>query len=238
MPTPPTWPATPRRRIYLMRHGEVDYIGADGVPVRHDSVPLSADGRAQATAAGRVFGAAGVRFDSVLTSGLPRTTETAERVLAASGQALDVMADERLQEIRPGALGALPREQLVHSLLGLFSAAADVESHRFIGGESIGEMLDRVLPAFDDLLQRNDWQCLLLVLHGAVNRGLIGRAMTGGRTFFGRLEQAPACINVIDVGHSDLVVRSTNLVPTDWLQHPERQTTIERLLGQFLRAQT
>jgi hypothetical protein len=34
------------------------------------------------------------------------------------------------------------------------------------------------------------------------------------------------------------VVRSTNLVPTDWLQHPERQTTIERLLGQFLRAQT
>jgi broad specificity phosphatase PhoE len=216
-------PDAPRRRIYLMRHGAVDYIGADGVPVRHDTVALSADGRAQATAAGRVFAEAGVRFDSVLTSGLARTTETAA-------------LDERLQEIRPGSFGDMPREQLVPALLKLFNADADLEAHRFIGGESIGEMLDRVLPAFDDLLQRDDWQCLLLVLHGAVNRALIGRAMTGGRAFFGRQEQAPACINVIDVGNSDMVVRTTNLVPADVLQHAERRTTIERLLAQFLGA--
>jgi broad specificity phosphatase PhoE len=229
-------PDAPRRRIYLMRHGAVDYIGADGVPVRHDTVALSADGRAQATAAGRVFAEAGVRFDSVLTSGLARTTETAALVLAASGQTLAMLQDERLQEIRPGSFGDMPREQLVPALLKLFNADADLEAHRFIGGESIGEMLDRVLPAFDDLLQRDDWQCLLLVLHGAVNRALIGRAMTGGRAFFGRQEQAPACINVIDVGNSDMVVRTTNLVPADVLQHAERRTTIERLLTQFLGA--
>lgn len=219
-----------------MRHGAVDYVGADGVPVRHDTVALSADGRAQATAAGRLFANAGVRFDSVLTSGLIRTTETASLVLAASGQTLAVRQDERLQEIRPGSLGDMPREQLVPAFLGLFNADADIEGHRFIGGESIGEMLDRVLPAFDELLRRDDWQCLLLVLHGAVNRALIGRAMTGGRTFFGRQEQAPACINVIDVGSSDMVVRTTNLMPTDMLQHTERRTTIERLLAQFLNA--
>jgi probable phosphoglycerate mutase len=229
-------PDRPRRRIYLMRHGAVDYVGTDGVPVQHDSVRLSADGRAQASAAGRMFAAAGVRFDSVLTSGLPRTDETAALVLAASGHTLTTTQDERLREIRPGALDALSREQIVPAFLGLFSATADVESHRFIGGESIGELLDRVLPAFDELLQRDDWQCLLLVLHGIVNRALIGRAMTGGRAFFGRQEQAPACINVIDVGHSDLVVRTTNLVPTDVLQHAERRTTIERLLVQFLGA--
>lgn len=237
MPTPSHPSDAPRRRIYLMRHGAVDYVGPDGVPVRHDTVGLSADGRAQATAAGRMFAAAGVRFDRVLTSGLPRTTETAALVLGASGQTADVLEDPRLQEIRPGALETLSREQIVPAFLGLFSAGADVESHRFIGGESIGDMLDRVLPAFDELLQRDDWQCLLLVLHGIVNRALIGRAMTGGRAFFGRQEQAPACINVIDVGHSDMVVRTTNLVPIDVLQHAERRTTIERLLVQFLGAQ-
>jgi len=229
-------PDTPRRRIYLMRHGAVDYIGADGAPVRHDTVALSADGRVQATAAGRMFAEAGVRFDSVLTSGLPRTTETAALVLAAIGQTLTVRQDERMQEIRPGSLADMPRDQVGPALLRLFAADADIEAHRFIGGESIGEMLDRVLPAFDELLLRDDWQCLLLVLHGAVNRALIGRAMTGGRAFFGRQEQAPACINVIDVGSADMVVRTTNLVPTDVLQHIERRTTIERLLAQFLGA--
>jgi probable phosphoglycerate mutase len=228
----------PRRRIYLMRHGAVDYVGADGVPVQHDTVQLSAEGRAQATAAGRMLAEAGVRFDCVLTSGLPRTTETAALVLAAGDQSLTVMQDQRLQEIRPGALETMSREQIVPAFMGLFSASADVESQRFVGGESIGELLDRVLPAFDELLRRDDWQCLLLVLHGIVNRALIGRAMTGGRAFFGRQEQAPACINVIDVGHSDMVVRSTNLIAGDPLQHTERRTTIERLLAQFLNARS
>jgi hypothetical protein len=39
---------------------------------------------------------------------------------------------------------------------------------------------------------------------------------------------------LIDVGREDLVVRSTNLVPGNRPQHLERQTTMEKLLGQFL----
>jgi hypothetical protein len=35
-----------------------------------------------------------------------------------------------------------------------------------------------------------------------------------------------------------MVVRSTNLVPGDPLQHSERRTTIERLLAQFLAARS
>jgi broad specificity phosphatase PhoE len=228
--------ATARRRIYLMRHGAVDYIGPDGKPVDPDAVPLSEAGRGQAQAAGRLFKQGGVQFDHVLTSGLPRTDQTAQHVLAEVAQPLPLRHDIRLQEIRPGPPGGLSPEQLVPAFLNLFDAGADFERQRFIGGESIGEMLDRVLPAFEELLQRSDWHNLLLVLHGAVNRALLARAMTGGRGFFGRLEQAPACINVIDVGQRDLVVRSTNLNPSDWLQPGERLTTMERLLGQFLKS--
>ncbi len=233
-PAPLTPPAQPRRRIYLMRHGSVDYFSADGTPVPPHGVPLNALGRKQADAAGRLFADCGVRFDAVLCSGLPRTLETAGRVLAASGQTLAVATDERLQEIRPGRLEAIAREDLVRAFLGIFEAGTDIEAQRFMGGESVGELLDRVLPAFEELLQRDDWQCLLLVLHGGVNRALLSRALTGGRSFFGRIEQSPACVNVLDVGSADMVLRGCNLAPTEWLHQHERQTTMEALLGQFL----
>jgi broad specificity phosphatase PhoE len=97
-------------------------------------------------------------------------------------------------------------------------------------------MMDRCLPAFDELLADTGWTCALCVLHGGINRALLGHALTGGRTFLGRLEQSPACINVLDVGAGDVVVRGTNLAPTQWLQERERYTTMEKLLAQYLRA--
>jgi probable phosphoglycerate mutase len=118
---------------------------------------------------------------------------------------------------------------------GVFSAAADVESHAFLGGETVGAMMDRCLPAFEELLADDTWQCALCVLHGGINRALLGRALTGGRLFLGRLEQAPACINVLDIGADDIVVRAINLAPTQWLQERERLTTMEKLLLQYRR---
>jgi probable phosphoglycerate mutase len=226
---------TERRRIYLMRHGSVDYFRADGSAVPPDGVTLNLQGREQADSAGALFARAGVRFDKVMASGLPRTMETAERVLAAAGQQAAIAVDARLQEIRPGRLADIPRDRLAQAFLGAFSGAADVEQHRFLGGESVGELLDRVLPAFDALLADTAWHSLLLVLHGGVNRALISRVLAGSRAFFGRIEQAPACINIIDAGADDLVLRGVNLAPTQWLHERERHTTMEKLLAQFLK---
>jgi len=225
-----------RRRLYLMRHGSVDYFTADGTPVPPHTVPLNDAGRAQADAAGALFAAAGVRFDRVLVSGLARTVETAHRVLAAAGQEAAIGRDPRLEEIRPGRLDAIAPDRLRAAFTGVFSAASDVESLQFLGGETVGAMMDRCLPAFDELLADPDWRCGLLVLHGGVNRALLGRALTGRRAFLGRLEQSPACINVLDIGPDDVVVRGTNLAPTQWLHERERYTTMEKLLAQYLRA--
>jgi probable phosphoglycerate mutase len=229
-----------RRRIYLMRHGAVDYFRADGSAAPPQGVPLNANGREQADAAGRLFADGGIRFDAVLTSGLPRTLETATRVLAASGQpALPMVADDRLQEILFGDVAAIPRDQLESAFTRAFDVRSNVEDHRFLGGESIGELLDRVLPAFDAVLQRDDWRCLLMVLHGGVNRALLARAATGQRSFLGRIEQGPGCINIIDAppGTDSLVLRGVNLTPMQWLQQNERLTTMEKLLAQLLKAQ-
>lgn len=226
-----------RRRIVLMRHGAVDYFQPDGTPVESHGVPLNAQGRLQADAAGALFAKEGVAFDCAVVSGLPRTVETAQRVLAAAGQnhlALDVAP--ALAEIRGGSLADLLADKVEAAFTHPFTVTRDVEAQRFLGGESVGEMLDRVLPAFDALLAREDWDCMLLVLHGGVNRALLSRALAGGRAFFGRLEQSPACINILDVGQNDMIVRATNLAPTQWLHAHERQTSMERLFAQYARS--
>lgn len=231
-----TTPSTnPRRRIVLMRHGSVDYFPEGGAPVPADTVPLSPGGRAQADAAGALFASQGTRFDLAVTSDLPRTVETAARVLAAASQQPRIEAVPALREIRGGRLSDIPAAQIEAAFTGAFAAGDDLESRPFLGGESVGQLLDRVLPAFEALLARRDWQCLLLVLHGAVNRAILSRALTGGRAFLGTIEQAPACINLLDVGRRSIIVRGTNLAPTQWLHEGDRSTTMEALLAQYRR---
>ena len=105
------------------------------------------------------------------------------------------------------------------------------EAQRFLGGESLGEALDRVHPALERLLAR-DWHTALAVLHGGVNRIVISYALSGDRTYFGTFEQAPACINVLDLGDDGWIVRTVNYVPYDPL-HPARTTTMEHLWEQL-----
>jgi probable phosphoglycerate mutase len=234
MPELTTKSATQRRRIYLMRHGSVTYFDAAGRPVLPEQVPLNADGRMQADAAGMAFAAEHVEFDKVIVSGLPRTVETATRVLAAAGSQLAVETWPELQEIRGGRLADIPRAQLRAAFTGVFAGSVP-ESTRFLGGESVGELLDRVHPAIARLRADPDWDCVLLVLHGGVNCAILSLALTGARMFLGGLAQAPGCINALDVGAdaADWVVRYVNHAPPAPLQAQVRTTTMEDLMAQY-----
>jgi broad specificity phosphatase PhoE len=80
-----------RRRIYLFRHGSVDYIDDKGKIVPNtDLVVLSAVGRAQASQMRDLF--ASVHIDKALCSGLPRTRETGETILGDRDIPLEVNA--------------------------------------------------------------------------------------------------------------------------------------------------
>ncbi|MGN6389820.1 MAG: histidine phosphatase family protein [Burkholderiaceae bacterium] len=225
-----------RRRIVLMRHGSVVYFDEAGRPLPPETVPLDARGREQADAAGRLFAAEAVRFDRVIVSGLPRTVETARRALAAAGQAVEPECWPGLEEIRGGRLSAIPDDELDAAFTGAFSGSAP-EDRRFLGGESVGGLMDRVHPCIDRLRADKDWDTALLVLHGGVNRAILSYALTGQRLFFGGIEQAPGCINLIDVGSepADSVVRLVNHSPLAALHGNERGTTMETLLAQYRR---
>ena len=223
-----------RRRIYLMRHGSVTYFDDSGKPYLPESVALNETGQAQADAAGHAFFDAGVRFDRVITSNLPRTVETAQRVLAACGQDIEPEVWPELHEIRGGRLSTIPTDELRRAFTGAFEGVVD-ENQRFLGGESVGQMMDRVHPAIDRLRAQPDWDTLLLVLHGGVNCAILSLALSGQRLFLGGLAQAAGCINALDVGLDarDWVVRFVNYVPPGPLQPGARTTTMEQLFEQY-----
>lgn len=214
-----------RRRIYLLRHAEVSYLSPGGRPVRPEQAALTARGEAQARALGGLL--SGVAFDRVITSGLPRTLETVRRILEGRRDAPAVESWPEFAELRPGKLRDLPPGGLEKSLLGAFRGAVP-ESTAFLGGETVGELFDRVLPALARLQGEKKWDCALLVLHGAVNRALLSWALTGTRTFLGHIEQSPGCINILDVD-AEWVVQTVNFRPDDPLFLDGRQTTMEKL---------
>ena len=208
-----------RRRIYLMRHGAVAYFDGSGRPVPPDTVPLTEEGRAQAGAARDLL--EGIVLDRVIASGLPRTMETA--ALAAPGHVVEAWPE--LQEIRGERLSSIPAGELEDAFVNAFRGIVPNEK-RFLGGETIGELFDRVIPALDRLLADDTWDTVLLVLHGAVNRAILSHALTGRRMFLGHFEQAPGCVNILDVG-DEWIVRAVNVSPPDLAHRATRMTTME-----------
>jgi len=218
-----------RRRIYLMRHAAVRYF--EGLPP--EEVQLTEEGRRQAESAAAAL--CDVRFDRVLTSGLPRALATAQIV------APDVEPESRyaLREIESGDIRNLDPEEVQDMMTTAFRGVVPLETH-FLGGETIASLLDRVLPEVDELVADPSWDIVLLVLHGAVNRAILSHALTGERTFLGGFEQSPGCINVLDVdAEGAFIVRAVNHTPYDLVHaRAPRLTTMEQLWGEYLDARS
>jgi broad specificity phosphatase PhoE len=210
-----------------MRHAEVSYFQPDGRAVDPTRVPLNEEGVEQATAVADAL--RGIELDRVVTSGLPRTLETASIVAPT----VEAESWPELRELEGGRLSEIPPELLEHEFVNAFRGVIPNDA-RFLRGESIGELFDRVLPALDRLVIDDTWHTALAILHGAVNRAILSFALTGERMFLGRFEQAPACVNVLDLGDGgEWIVRAVNVAPYDLLHVAHRQTTMERYWEQY-----
>ncbi len=225
-----------RRRLLLMRHGAVDYFDAQGRPYPPDDVPLTVQGVTQARAIGAALAASGVTIDRALTSGLVRTRETAQHVLEAAQLSPPLEHWPDLQEIRGGRLSAIRDDDLRDAFIAAFEGPVPREK-RFLGGETIGELIDRVLPALQGLLADDGWDTALLVAHGGVNRAVLSWFLTGRHEFLGGLAQDAGCLNVIDVGATPAtsVVRVVNFCPLNTLRTETRLSTMEELLQKYLK---
>jgi broad specificity phosphatase PhoE len=160
--------------------------------------------------------------------------ETATRVLAETRQQVELEQWPELEEIRGGKLSAIPDEALKEAFVGAFDGLVP-EHKQFLGGETIGQLMDRVHPCIDRLRADRAWDTVLLVLHGGINRAILSYALTNQRLFLGNLAQTAGCINALDVGDdpADWVVRIVNFSPPSHLQGDSRSTTMESLLDQY-----
>jgi broad specificity phosphatase PhoE len=182
-----------RRRIYLMRHGEVAYFDADGRPVHPKFVDLTEDGQAQARAMAQML--ADVPFDRAICSGLPRTQQTANLVL--EGRGIELEEDADLKEIKSGAnRGRTPEQVEAEFTYGMEGAASP--GARFAGGDRYADFYHRVTGAFHRILLSPGWRNLLIVAHEGTNRMILGWTSGGGLHSVKAFEQDPCCLNIID----------------------------------------
>jgi probable phosphoglycerate mutase len=226
---------TGRRRIYLMRHGHVDYF-AEGLTDPR-IVPLTEEGRAQATAAGEAL--AHVHFDLVVNSGLPRTIETMSLILAGR-EFPDPVSIAGLEELKSGWVTAASREELAAMLAFSFDDAEHADARFLPDGETFADAQARITDAVEHLIAERHWKTALIVAHEGVNRIILGWACGGGLRTIGAFEQDLACVNVIDLditAREDgsglkierAILKAVNVTPYDYVKSGLPRTSLEHL---------
>ena len=137
-----------RRRLYLFRHGSVDYIDRNGDWVADpDIVELNEKGRAQVRAMADMF--SGIAVDRAVCSGLLRTRQTGDTILAGRGIELEVITD--LEEIRP-TREEMAGGQDVFTDVAFSHWRAPDDDARFLGGERYSDFYTRVVAAMESLI--------------------------------------------------------------------------------------
>jgi broad specificity phosphatase PhoE len=182
-------------RLYLVRHGatqltaEDRFSGAIGVD-------LSVEGRAQAERLAERL--AGEPISAVYASPLSRTVETA--TIVATPHRLPVIQRDGLREISHGHWEGMSR-QVVETQFADEYAAWDADPFTFApeGGESGVQVLARSLPVIREIVVTHVGQNVLVVSHKATLRLLLSSLLGfDARGYRDRLDQSPACLNVVD----------------------------------------
>lgn len=182
-------------RLFLVRHGATSRTAEDRFS-GDAGVELSDEGRAQVRAlAARLEGCP---LDAVYASPLSRTRETAELLIA--GRGLSLATRDGLREIGHGHWEGLTRREVETRYADEYSAwDEDPFTYAPEGGESGLSVLARALPVVREIVVAHPGQTVLVVSHKATIRlllaSLLGFDMRGYRD---RLDQAPACLNVVE----------------------------------------
>jgi len=229
-----------RRRLYLFRHGAVDYIDESGNWVPDpDVVDLNERGRKQAAAMASLF--AGVHVDKALCSGLPRTRQTGETVLGDRDIPLEEFPE--LEEIRP-EMGAAGGGYDVYADIAFSHWRAVHEEARFLGGERYHDFYERISKAMEALLADPSWHNLAVFAHGGTNAAALGWATGVGLQAFGLLDQSMCCLNIIDFDVDDSgrllrkTVRGMNITADDPVMRDRHAGDMEMLARRLLKWQT
>ena len=182
-------------RLYLARHGATELTAEDRFS-GSVGVDLSDEGRRQAARLGERL--RGEALTAIYASPLGRALDTARLVAGPCG--LPVETRDGLREISHGRWEGLTRRE-VEERYGDEYATWEQDPFTFApeGGESGVAVLARALPVVREIVTRHVGQRVVVVSHKATIR-LVLSSLLGfdARGYRDRLDQSPACLNVID----------------------------------------
>ena len=184
-------------RILLVRHGATELSAEDRFAGSTD-VPLGAEGRLQVELLGRRL--AGESFAAAYASPLGRALDTATAVARPHG--LPVKVIDGLREIDHGRWEGLRHEDAEVTYPDEYAAwRHDPFNFAPTGGEAGKHVLERALRAFQQIVEAHPGERVLVVSHKATIRLVIAHALGfDPRGYRDRLEQMPACLNIIEMG--------------------------------------
>lgn len=197
------------RKILLLRHGELD-TGGHKVYVGQANVPLNATGVSRAHTWGKVMQNFGV--GTIISSDLKRCAETAQ--IIAAKLKLGVELNKNWREISFGEWDGRDFEEIKQEYPDMVAERhADFLHMRPPGGENFLDLQERVIRAFEALLQRESDGRILVVTHAGVMRTLLAYLMGLPAENIFHIFQDFACLNIIDAKDGQFRhVRAVNLL--------------------------
>ncbi|MCB9412507.1 MAG: MSMEG_4193 family putative phosphomutase [Actinobacteria bacterium] len=189
-------------RAILVRHGQTT-ANAAGVLAGRSEVELNDSGIADAERLGRTL--ADVPLAQVVTSPMRRTVQTAQLLLDARSDAVEVVTDDGLAEMEYGSWTGRPLAELAKDPLWSM-----VQSHpaavRFPEGESMAQMSARAVAAVrsrcldptDGTADPSTPRNILFVSHGDVIKAVLADALGLHLDTFQRIVVHPASVSVIN----------------------------------------
>jgi len=186
-------PAT--TRFFLVRHGATQLSAEDRFAGAVD-VELSDEGRFQAQKLAERL--ADDHLSAVYCSPMTRTLQTAS--ILAQPHNLPLLRRDGLREINHGHWEGMRRAD-VESQFPEEYAAWEQDPFTFApeGGEAGVNVIARALPVIREIVLEHRGQNVLVVSHKATLRLLISSLLGfDARGYRDRLDQSPACLNVLD----------------------------------------
>lgn len=155
--------------LHVVRHGQTLDNAAGRIQGNSES-ELSALGQQQAQAVARA--SALRRLAAIYCSDLSRAQATARPLAAQCG--LPMRLDRRLRERHYGELEGLTWPEVGQRFPEAYAALSEGQaSFRIAGGESRQDLLDRIVPTFDEIVGRHPGQQVAVVTHGGVLGALL-----------------------------------------------------------------
>src|SRR5689334_20372915 len=219
--------SAPATRLFLVRHGATQLTAEDRFS-GSVGVDLSAEGRRQAAClADRL---ADETIAAVYASPLSRTLETA--AIVGRPHHLQPIERDGLREISHGRWEGLTRQEVESRYPDEYTAwESDPFTFAPEAGESGVAVLARALPVIREIVVRHAGTNVLVVSHKATLRLLLSSLLGfDARGYRDRLDQSPACLNVIDFKDP---VRARLMLFNDVSHHQNRPRYAEGNLSKW-----